>query len=137
VVIERRYMKNGHLSIEQLERDYWPVSGAASHLVERCHALRKIPICELNVEDIRILVGQGIGLPFLVPIALRGLLKNPYLEGDFFAGDLLMAIVKQKRYFETATDNIESVFRSICKTVCADQQSPLPAKTLAVIKTVL
>jgi contact-dependent growth inhibition (CDI) system CdiI-like immunity protein len=35
------------------------------------------------------MIGQGMGLPYLVPMALDHLEKHPLARGDFYGGDLL------------------------------------------------
>ena len=51
------------------------------------------PLCEFDIEDLRILIGQSIGLKFLIPIAIEELEKDILVEGDFYEGDLLKAIL--------------------------------------------
>jgi hypothetical protein len=48
----------------------------------------------LNVEDLRILLGQSIGETYLVPLALEILDINPLAEGDFYPGDLLCSVLR-------------------------------------------
>jgi hypothetical protein len=62
--------------------------------MRRCHALRRKPIDEFTVEDLRLMIQQQIGLRFLVPIALQHLREDPLAEGDFYPGDLLAAILR-------------------------------------------
>ncbi len=77
-------------SLQILERDHWPDQAEyPSPMVQRCHALRKFPVGELTVEDLRLLIGQDIGLPFLMPLALEIVRKDPLAEGDLYPGDLL------------------------------------------------
>jgi hypothetical protein len=38
------------------------------------------------------MISQGVGLDWLIPIALDRLGPDPLLEGDFYPGDLLVAI---------------------------------------------
>jgi hypothetical protein len=45
------------------------------------------------------LIGQNIGLPFLVPFAIEHLQENPLTEGDFFPGDLLCVVLRVKAEF--------------------------------------
>jgi hypothetical protein len=80
-------------SIEQLENHYWKTPDTSYPLVEKCQAYRKIPVDQLSIEQLRLLVGQDIGLPFLVPKALQQLTKNILAEGDLYAGDLLSAVL--------------------------------------------
>lgn len=81
-------------ALEILERDYWgDASVDDSRLVTTCHRLRKKPLAEFEVEDYRILIGQNIGLDFLIPLAMKVLEKNILAEGDFYSGDLLKAVL--------------------------------------------
>ena len=81
-------------SLEELERSAWGQPAQDSHLMTTCHRLRKKPIGEFSVEDLRIMVGQNIGLLFLVPMALDVLERDPLAEGDFFPGDLLSSLLR-------------------------------------------
>jgi hypothetical protein len=49
------------------------------------------PIWQLGVQDLRLLLGHGRGLRWLVPEALARLGTNPWLEGDRGPGELLLA----------------------------------------------
>ncbi|MEV7356966.1 contact-dependent growth inhibition system immunity protein [Kitasatospora sp. NPDC091276] len=81
-------------SLEELERDRWPATPAyTSYLVATVHALRRRPICELTVEDMRLLIGQDVGLAHLLPMAVEVLRDNPMAEGDMYEGDLLSAVL--------------------------------------------
>ncbi|MEV7738622.1 contact-dependent growth inhibition system immunity protein [Streptomyces sp. NPDC088921] len=81
-------------SIEELERDRWPVpSGEMTRLMATVHALRRTPIGELSVEDLRLLVRQNVGLAHVLPLALELLRDNPMAEGDLYEGDLLAAVL--------------------------------------------
>lgn len=57
------------------------------------HALRRTPIGELSVEDLRLLVRQNVGLAHVLPLALELLRDNPMAEGDLYEGDLLAAVL--------------------------------------------
>lgn len=65
-----------------------------SYLVTKCHELMSKPLKEFTVEDLRIMIGQGIGLKFLVPRALVVLRQDPLAEGDFYPGDLLSNVLR-------------------------------------------
>lgn len=65
-----------------------------SYLTGTCHRLRKKPIGEFSGEDLRIMIGQNIGLFYLVPIALDVLERHPLARGDFYPGDLLCALLR-------------------------------------------
>ncbi|MDX2848632.1 contact-dependent growth inhibition system immunity protein [Streptomyces sp. PA03-3a] len=48
---------------------------------------------ELTVDDMRLLIGQDIGLPYLLPLAVEVLRENPMAEGHMYEGDLLSAVL--------------------------------------------
>lgn len=81
-----------HMTLTQLERDDWGPAQYDSHVVTECHRLRNVPLRDLTVENLRMLVGQGIGLAYTVPLALERLAIDPMASGDFYPGDLLKAV---------------------------------------------
>jgi hypothetical protein len=82
-------------TIEQLEANPWPAAPAeASPMVIRCHALRKVPVSQLSVGDVRVLPGQEIGTRFLIPVAVKFLEEAPLVEGDHYPGDLLLNVLR-------------------------------------------
>ena len=83
---------NLNKSLEELENNFWGESLINSTVALKCHALRKIPIEKLSVEDLRFLIGQKIGLRFLVPLALELLESNPLTAGEIYKGDLLVSV---------------------------------------------
>ncbi|WP_328876409.1 contact-dependent growth inhibition system immunity protein [Streptomyces sp. NBC_00287] len=98
---------NRDRSLEELERDRWPApSTDATRLVATVHALRRRPIGELTVEDMRLLIGQDIGLPYLLPLALEVLRDNPMAEGDMYDGDLLSAVLTRNPAVWTETSGL-------------------------------
>lgn len=83
------------LSLEQIEQDAWGDAPAdASRLVRTAHELRRKPVALLTPEDLRLLISQKIGIDVLVPRALETLADDPLVEGDFYPGDLLVAVLK-------------------------------------------
>jgi hypothetical protein len=83
------------LTLEELERDAWLDPGSsATTLVRRCTELRRKPLCEFAVEDLRIMLGQQIGVTHLLPLAVNVLEDDPFAEGDFFPGDLLLTVLR-------------------------------------------
>jgi hypothetical protein len=71
-------------------------------LVARCHELRRTPVAEYDAEALRMLIGQQIALPVLVPRALAVLAENPLAEGDFYPGDLLSSVIAVDREYWAA-----------------------------------
>lgn len=81
-------------SLEELERGRWPAPPpGATYLIATAHALRSRPVGTLTVEELRLLIGQDIGLPVLLPLAMEVLHDNPLAEGDMYEGDLLRAVL--------------------------------------------
>ena len=87
-----------NLSLEQLENDFWGEPVFDSYVVKTAHIARKKPLSQLTMEEIRLLIGQKIGLKYLIPIAVRELEKNPLLETAFYEGDLLAQLLSLDRY---------------------------------------
>jgi CDI immunity proteins len=83
----------GDKSQQELEQSDWGESAYDSHLVTMIHRLRRVPLRQFSVEDLRIMIGQNIGLLYLVPLALEHLRKNPLAEGAFYPGDLLKSML--------------------------------------------
>jgi hypothetical protein len=86
-------------TLDELDPPAWGKPSYDSALVTTCHRLRKKPIGEFSVEDLRIMIGQGIGLRWLIPVALRLLERDPLSEGDFYPGDLLVSVLRIDREF--------------------------------------
>jgi len=83
-------------SLEEIEGDAWGDAPAdATKLVTTVHELRRKPIGSLQVEDLRVLLGQREGVPVLVPRALDVLEHDPLAEGDYYPGDLLNAVLSR------------------------------------------
>ncbi|MFD6903978.1 MULTISPECIES: contact-dependent growth inhibition system immunity protein [Streptomyces] len=85
---------NRDRSLEELEHDRWSVpSGGETRLMATVRELRGRPIGGLTVEDMRLLIGQNVGLAHLLPLAVEVLRIDPLAEGDMYEGDLLAAVL--------------------------------------------
>jgi hypothetical protein len=84
-------------TLEELEGVRWEKPTFESHCVETCHWLRKKPLDAFSAEDLRIMIGQNIGLSHLLPRAAEVLEAAPLAEGDFYPGDLLKAVLLADR----------------------------------------
>ena len=84
-------------TLEQLEGAVWNAPDPDSYLAATCHALRRKPLGDFSVEDLRIMIGQGIGLSHLLPLALDVLEQDPWAEGDYYPGDLLASVLRVER----------------------------------------
>ena len=92
-------LPNLSLTLDQLENTDWGEPTYSSYLVRTCHALRKKPLKDFTIEDMRIMIGQNISLEYLMPLALLELSKYILAEGDFYEGDLLKAVLSAESGF--------------------------------------
>lgn len=82
-------------TIEEIEGVREPDPGPdATTLIRRCLALRRKPLSGFTTEDLRIMLGQQIAVPILLPMAVTVLADDPLAEGDDYPGDLLYAVVR-------------------------------------------
>ena len=86
-------------SLEQLENDYWGIPTGESYLITTCCQLRQKPLKDFTPEDLRIMIGQNISLPYLIPLALTVLKQNILAQGDFYPGDLLESVLRSDPQF--------------------------------------
>lgn len=100
-------------TLQNLEKDDWGEPAYNSHLVMRCHKLRRIPLNEFTVEDLRIMIGQQIGLPYLIPLALEKLGEDILAEDDHYPGDLLVNVTKVVPEFWTANPDLHNALKKL------------------------
>jgi hypothetical protein len=89
-------------SLQELERNDWGEPTFNSALIETCHRLRRKPLADFTAEDLRIMIGQQISLPYLVPLAVERLEDDPLASTDFGPGSLLGAVVRVQQDFWSA-----------------------------------
>ena len=86
---------DGALSLEQIEKAPWgDPPDDATRLIRDAHALRRKPVRELTAGDLRLLLSQQVGVEVLAAQAVRVLRHDPLTEGDYYPGDLLVAVMK-------------------------------------------
>lgn len=110
-------------TLENLEKDYWKNPDYDSHLVRRCHELRKLPLDKFSTEDLRIMIGQQINLDYLIPLALEVLTIDLFAQGDFFEGDLLKNVLAIKTDFWNNNKNYWTTLDNLIK----DRRSEIDA----------
>lgn len=76
-------------SIEELEDSYWQDCGLDTYVVRTGQAARKKPLSQLTNEEVRLLIGQRIGLKYVIPLAVSIVSAEPFIEVTFYEGDLL------------------------------------------------
>jgi hypothetical protein len=54
---------------------------------------RATTLKRFRIEDLRLLIGQSVGLKYLVPMALDHVEDYPFAAGDFYPGDLLKNVM--------------------------------------------
>lgn len=80
-------------SLEQLENDYWDEPAYDSYVATTCHYMRKKPLNDVTVEELRLAIGQGFSLNYLMPVAIGLLKRNILAMGDLYEGDLLADVI--------------------------------------------
>lgn len=105
-------------SLEDVEGEHWgapPVD--ATRLIATAHRLRQKPIADLTIEDLRLLIGQEIGVTVLVPVALEFLRRDPLAAGSMYEGDLLRAVLQVDRSFWESHPESEKILRTIIDSI--------------------
>ncbi|MBB6215974.1 hypothetical protein HNQ80_002065 [Anaerosolibacter carboniphilus] len=97
--MEKYFHFDRNKSLQELEGSDLDEPNFDSYLVITCHELRKKTIAFFEVEDLRIMIGQEIGLDYLIPLALETLEDNIFSEGNFYCGDLLDSVLKVDKKF--------------------------------------
>ncbi len=100
-------MKNiGDKSISELEGWKWnnevPLE-SESYVVWNFYRLHNYPVKNYNLADFRFMIGQETGLEYLVPIALKKLEDDLFIEAELYPGDLfcsLLLINTSQNYWE-------------------------------------
>ena len=82
-------------------RDMGEPSTEYPSLVNKVLKLRKIPLNQFSLEDLRLMIGQNKGLPYLIQLSLDVLKEDLFAEGDFYPSDLLQNILKVPALFWT------------------------------------
>ena len=89
-----------HKTIENLEKkNFGELNNAPTNMVKRCLELCRLPLDNFTVGDLRLMIGQQFGLPYLIPLALEHVSKDIFIEGDFFQGDLLKNVLAIDKVF--------------------------------------
>ncbi|GAA1085837.1 MULTISPECIES: contact-dependent growth inhibition system immunity protein [Kitasatospora] len=100
-------------SLDELEGAWPPPGPGATRLVATAHALRRVPLGELGAEGLRLLIGQDVGLPHLVPVALDLLEADPATEGGLYPGDLHHAVAGRSPGFWASHPDLAARLRAV------------------------
>ena len=111
---------NLNSTLEELEGERWGPPNFSSHLVSECHRLRKVQLRLFTIENLRIMLGQDVGSRYLVPIALEHLESDPFVSGDFYAGDLLCNVLSLPSTFWAANPQLRTRAAAVAARAVAD-----------------
>ena len=121
------------LSLQDLEGGDWGEADYNSSLVREVHRLRRVPLHQFRIKDLRLMIGQEIGLTYLVPLALDHLAHHPLAEATYYHGDLLQAVAKVGEDYWRARSSFECARRAVIdraysrsdESTKVDERSPL------------
>ena len=86
-------------TLDELEGIEWGPPTYDSYVVTNVHRLRRVPLKQYRLEDLRLMISQQVGVTYLVPRALDHLEAHPLASGDYYPGDLLAAVVRLPNRF--------------------------------------
>ncbi|HTR30796.1 MAG TPA: contact-dependent growth inhibition system immunity protein [Puia sp.] len=82
-------------TIQSLDKkDYGDPQHGTTPMVRRCLELCRTPISEFTVDDLRLMIGQGFSLKYLMPLAIEQLNLDILVEANYFPGDLLTIVLQ-------------------------------------------
>lgn len=125
--------RNLSKSMEELEKDVWVEPNEyESYLIERCHKLRKIPLSQLSNEQLRLAISQEMGIKTIMPIVIKKLIRDKFIECDFYPGDLLLATFRKLSadwgYSNFLKDDITTMIRNQFKEIKTNDEIPEKVK---------
>jgi contact-dependent growth inhibition (CDI) system CdiI-like immunity protein len=105
-------------TLEQIDRQNWgDPETAPTGMVARCLRLRRTPLKDFTLADLRLLISQKIGLKILLPRALQLVSNEPLLETEYYPGDLLSALLRvDETYWSDNPAELEQLV-AIARTV--------------------
>ncbi len=112
---------NGHpvdrtKSIEELSGYCWLESDFGSHVVMTSHAMRRKPLDELSLEDIRMGTMQHIGPTYLIPVAIEAVENDPMAESFNFPAEITLQLLLPHEYWvwhPTLGDRLQRVYERV------------------------
>jgi len=122
--MERKTVKfSESKTLTELEKDDWGDSKSDSYIEQNCYSLRKKKIREFDVEDLRIMINQDIGLPYLLPKALQMLEEDPLAEGMHYKGDLLCSVLRVNSEFYKSNNDYKVQVEALVKNAIRNMKS--------------
>lgn len=81
-------------SLNELGENDTKDSNFQSSLADRCAIACNKKLKDISSEELRMLIGQLIGLKYIVPLALSLLEEDPLCNAGLYRGDLLAIVLK-------------------------------------------
>src|ERR1043165_470707 len=107
-------------SLQELEGSDWGDPTYDSYLVTTVYSLRHKPLRDFTAEDLRIVIGQNLSLPYLIPLALEYLERDPLAQVDFFPGDLLWNVARSDPEFWRDQSGLQRLLIRILERVTGE-----------------
>jgi CDI immunity proteins len=92
-------------TILELEKKQLTEDVFGSHLTVKINELLQKPLNTFTVEDLRLVIGQQLGLKYLITLVIEILKTNLFAEGDFYEGDLLQSVLNIESRFWSDDEN--------------------------------
>jgi CDI immunity proteins len=104
---------NFDTTIEELEGKKYLMPPDVTGLITTIYRLRKKPLRDYSVEDLRISIGQNIALPHLIPLAIKKLKEDILSEGNLYEGDLLKNVLTADISFWTTNKEYWTIVKEL------------------------
>jgi hypothetical protein len=109
-------------SIEEAEGVNWGKAPSGdTWLVKECYRLRKLPLHRFTSADLCRLLRQNIGSAAIAPVAVEMLRSDPFLEAEFYPGDLAVALMQLGADFWDHHSELRTTLALLIDTALADE----------------
>lgn len=86
-----------------------------SYPVQKSNELLNKKLLLFEPKDLRLMIGQNIGLKYLIPLAINVLKKDPLIDSEFYNGDLLLKVLSVDKNFWYKFPNLKEKIISLLK----------------------
>jgi len=97
----------------------WAEPPFDSPMVKRIRALGQVPLREFMPEDYRLIISQQRAAEHACSARSRSAESDPFVEGDFYVGDLLLAVVKIRPEFWAVNQSLRARARRVLAAAIA------------------
>lgn len=103
-------------------------------MIGRIYVACSKPLGQLEPGEVRLLLGQCDGLPWIIPLALRFLEQDPLVCGTFYVGDLLEQVLGNEKIWQANPEVIPAIRAAIeqieeAATVWCPNEDEYPERT--------